>query len=139
MNKLTHYNALSPVSWLDQFFADFDRSGTLQKASFSPAVDIAEEGEAYVLRAELPGVPRENIKVEVKENRLTLSGTKDGRGEGERQGYRYLESTYGSFSRSFELPRNVKAEEIGAEYKDGVLLLRIPKAKEALPKTIEIR
>jgi HSP20 family protein len=135
MNNAIVYN---PAKWLDQFFTDFDNTWTT-KNDFAPAVDIVEEKEAYVLRAELPGVPKENIKVEVKENRLTLSGKKEsahGEGKGE---YRYVESSYGSFTRAFDLPRNVSGEAIKAEHAHGVLTLRIPKAKEALSRTIEIQ
>lgn len=133
------YNAsvYNPAKWLDQVFTDFDKAWTA-KNDFNPAVDIVEEKEEFLLRAELPGVPKENIKVEVKDNRLTLSGKKEtthSEGKGE---YRYVESSYGSFSRVFELPRNL-AGDIKAEYANGVLTLRIPKAKEALPRTIEIQ
>ena len=138
----------SPATWLDQFFTDFDKAVGVNRRSFNPAVDIVEEKEDFVLRAELPGVAKENIKVEVKENRLTLSGRKENGsvgnaggapgGEAPRGEYRYAESTFGTFARSFELPRNVQGDAIRAEYKDGVLTLRIPKAKESLAKTIVI-
>ena len=136
----------NPAAWLDQFFSDFERSPGSSKGNFRPAVDILEEKEDFVLRAELPGVPKENIKIEVKENRLTLSGTKEsiagnrGGAVDNRAGeYRYVESAYGTFSRSFELPRNVSGDSIRAEYANGVLTLRIAKAKETLSRTIEIK
>ncbi len=134
------YNATAyhPANWLDQFFHDFDKVSA-SKNDFAPAVDIVEEKEDYLLRAELPGVPKENIKVEVKDKRLTLSGKKESahvEGKGE---YRHVESGYGSFARTFELPRNVSGEAIKAEYANGVLTLRIPKAKEALARTIDIQ
>jgi HSP20 family protein len=133
--------AYSPARWLDQFFTDFDKINATRN-DFAPAVDITEEKEDYVLRAELPGVSKENIKIEVKENRLTLSGKKEsssGEGAEGRSGYRYSESRYGTFARVFELPRNVSGEAIRAEHANGVLVLRIPKAKEALSRTIEIK
>lgn len=128
----------SPATWLDQFFSDFDKAVGPAKRSFYPPVDIVEDKEEFVLRAELPGVPKENLKVEVKENRLTLSGRKESAWEKKGGEYRYAEASYGEFSRAFELPRNVQGDAIRAEYKDGVLSLRIPKVKEALPKTIAI-
>jgi HSP20 family protein len=134
MNNALVYN---PAKWLDQFFNDFD-AGLPAKQGFAPAVDIVEDKEEFLLRAELPGVPKENIKVEVKENRLTVSGNKESVHKEAKGEYRYVESSYGAFSRSFELPRNVHAGDIKAEYAHGVLTLRIPKAKEALPRTIEI-
>ena len=134
MYNATVYN---PAKWLDQFFTDFDRAAV--KNDFAPAVDIVEEKEDFLLRAELPGVPKENIKIEVRENRLTLSGSKESTHKGDKGEYRYLESSYGSFSRTFELPRNVSGDAIKAEYANGVLTLRIPKAKESLSRTIEIQ
>lgn len=129
----------SPATWLDQFFTDFDKAVGSAKRGFYPAVDIVEDKEEFVLRAELPGVAKENIKVEVKENRLTLTGKKENNWNGGNGEFRYAESAYGEFARSFELPRNVQGEAIRAEYKDGVLTLRIPKAKEALARTIAIQ
>lgn len=128
----------SPAAWLDQFFTDFDRSVGVNKRGFHPPVDIVEEKEAFILRAELPGVARENIKIEVKENQLNLSGRKENGWSGNGGEFRYAESSFGVFSRSFELPRNVQGDSVRAEYKDGVLTLRIPKAKEALSRTIAI-
>jgi HSP20 family protein len=136
------YAVANPANWIDHFFNDFDRSFSTSgrgAANFVPAVDVVEDASAYVLHAELAGVPRENITVEVKENRLVLSGKKEAVQRGEEGKYRYVESRHGSFSRTFELPRNVKADAIEASFKDGALTLRIPKADEAKPKTVEIR
>ena len=133
------YTVANPVNWLDQFLSDVDRNWRAQAPSFRPAVDIAEDKEAFVLRAELPGVAKENINVEVKENRLVLSGKKESVELGEDGKHHHVESRQGGFSRAFELPRNVKADAIEAAFKDGVLSLRIPKADEAKPKPIEIR
>ena len=130
----------SPANWLDQFFTDFDKAWVPGgKGNFAPAVDVMEDKEAFVLRAELPGVAKENIKVEVKENRLTISGQKENAWEKGGGEYRYLETSYGAFARTFELPRNVDGQAIAAEYLNGVLTLRIPKSKEALARAIEIR
>jgi HSP20 family protein len=140
-NIMTYATART-ANWLDQFFHDFDRgsfANVRTTPSFVPPVDVVEDESAYVLRAELPGVAREDIKVEVKENRLVLSGKKEAVSRGEEGKYRYVESRHGEFSRSFELPRNVKADAVEATFKDGALTLRIPKADEAKPKSIEIR
>jgi HSP20 family protein len=136
------YATARPANWLDQFFNDFDRGlfATGRSApSFVPAVDVVEDADAYVLRAELPGVAREDIRVEVKDNHLVLSGKKESVSRGEEGKYRYVESRHGEFSRRFELPRNVKSDAVEATFKDGALTLRIPKADEAKPKSVEIR
>jgi HSP20 family protein len=132
------YTVANPANWLDQFFNDVDRSWRTQTPSFRPAVDIVEDKDAFVVRAELPGVAKENISVEVKDNHLVLSGKKEAVELGEEGKHRHLESRHGSFSRTFELPRNVKSDAIEAAFKDGVLTLRVPKADEAKPKAVEI-
>lgn len=131
--------AFSPAAWIDQFFNDVDRGLSPTRAGFSPAVDVVEEKDAYLLKAELPGVPKEAIQIEVKDNRLTLSGKKETVTHGEDGRYRYSETRQGSFSRSFELPRNVRSEGIEAKYEHGVLTLTLPKVEEARPKAITIR
>lgn len=134
--------AAHATNWIEQFFSDFDRGFAANgraAASFVPAVDVVEQKDAYLLRAELAGVAREDINVEVKDNHLVLSGKKNAAERGEEGHYRYVESRHGNFSRTFELPRNVKADAIEATFKDGALTLRIPKADEAKPKTVEIR
>ena len=133
------YTVSNRANWLDQFLSDVDRNWRTQTPSFRPAVDVVEDKDAYVVRAELPGVAKENITVEVKDNHLVLSGKKESVEQGEEGKYRHLESRSGSFSRTFEIPRTVNADAIEAVFKDGVLTLRIPKADEAKPKAIEIR
>ena len=133
------YSVANHANWLDQFFNDVDRNWRSQAPGFRPAVDIVEDKEAFSVRAELPGVSKENITVEVKDNHLVLSGKKDAVERGEEGKYRHHESRQGNFSRTFELPRNVKSDAIEASFKDGVLTLRVPKADEAKPKSIEIR
>ncbi len=134
------YATLSrPNVWLDRFFDEFDRTASSERTGFNPKVDVAETSDAYVVRAELPGVQKENLNVEVKENRLILSGKKESSIQHEEGRYRYSESRVGNFSRTFDLPRNVKSDAIAAEYKDGVLSLRIPKVEEVKPKTVDIK
>jgi len=135
MNK----TLINPTTWVDQFFDEFDKGWRSEYSSFVPAVDVMEEADAYLMRVELPGVSKDNLTVEVKENKLFLGGKKESTMKGEEGKYRYEESRYGAFSRVFELPRNVRADSIEAEYKDGVLQLRIPKAEEARAKAISIK
>lgn len=130
---------INPTAWIDQFFDEFDKGWRRGQPDFVPTVDVLEERDAFLLRAELPGVTKENLTVEVKENRLVLSGKKETVAHSEEGKYRYAESRTGAFSRTFELPRNVRSEAIEAEYKDGVLQLRIPKAEEAKPKAVIIK
>jgi HSP20 family protein len=107
--------------------------------SWSPAVDIFDKGGEVVIHAELPGIKKEDIDVRVENNVLTIRGKKERKEEVKEEGYFRAERTYGSFSRSFSLPSTVEVSKIGAEYKDGVLTLRLPKAEEAKPRQIDIK
>lgn len=106
----------------------------------SPAVDIFEEGNDLVLKAELPGMTKDDVKITISENMITLSGEKKHEEKVEKKEYQWSECSYGSFTRSFRLPDNVKGDEAKAEFHDGVLKVRIPKTAEIKPerKTIPI-
>jgi HSP20 family protein len=107
--------------------------------TWAPAVDIAEDDESFVVTAEVPGAKPEDVTVEVHEGVLTLRGEKKSEREEKREHARYVERTYGSFSRSFRLPDNADGERVGATFKDGVLSLQIPKREEAKPRTVHIQ
>ena len=107
--------------------------------SWSPAVDIFDKGGEVVIYAELPGIKKEDIDVRVENNVLTLRGKKERTEEVKEEGYFRAERTYGSFSRSFSLPSTVEVGKIAADYKDGILTLRLPTAEEAKPRQIEIK
>jgi HSP20 family protein len=101
-------------------------------------VDILESKEAYLLRAELPGMNKEDFNLEVKEGTLTLTGERKATKPAEGVEYRSVERVNGKFVRSFTLPETVKHDGIQATYKDGILEIHIPKAEEAKPRQIEI-
>ena len=103
-----------------------------------PAVDVRETGEDYSFLVELPGLSKEEIEITVEDKVLTLSGERRWEEEEDRNCYRRIERSYGSFSRSFTLPGDVAAEGIEATAKDGVLTITLPKAAESKPKRIEI-
>jgi HSP20 family protein len=96
----------------------------------SPSVDIYEEGNDLVLKAELPGMTKDDVKITISENMITLSGEKKHEEKVEKKDYQWCECTYGSFTRSFRLPDNVNGDEAKAEFHDGVLKVRIPKTAE---------
>ena len=104
-----------------------------------PVVDIEETPEAYLVRAELPGMRLEDIKITVADNALSIRGEK--RREEEKNGttYHRVERVYGSFERSFSLSHAVAADKIEATYRDGVLEVSIPKAEEAKAREIQIK
>jgi len=115
-------------------FRDFPESEGL-----SPSVDIFEDGEHLVLKAELPGIKKEDLNVTITENRITLSGEKKQEERIEKDNYHWCERSYGSFSRSFRLPDNVNPDAAEASFKDGVLEIRIPKTEETKQKKITVK
>ena len=109
------------------------------RGSWTPAVDIFEtDSHDLVLRAELPGMTREDIEVTVENNTLVLKGTKKFDSEVKDENYRGIERAYGTFHRSFTLPNTVDASKVSADYKNGVLTVKLPFREEAKPRTINV-
>jgi HSP20 family protein len=108
-------------------------------SNWVPSVDIFEnEKKELVLKAELPDVKKEDVSVTVENNTLTLSGERKFDTEVKREHYHRIERSYGNFSRSFSLPATVDTGKIGAEFKSGVLTIRLPFRDEAKPRSISI-
>lgn len=122
----------------DSFFRGVDEPGLLN-ASWTPAVDVAEEENDYIVKVELPGVSKDDVKITLESNILTVRGEKKAEKEINEKNYHRTERSYGSFQRSFTLPTSVKNDKIDAEYKDGILSITLPKAEEAKPKQIEVK
>jgi HSP20 family protein len=104
---------------------------------WAPRVDIAETDEAFVIKAEIPEVNKEDVKVTVDNGVLTIRGERKQEKEGQR--FHRVERHYGSFTRSFTLPDNVDETKVTAAFKDGMLKLQIPKAGEPKPEVIEVK
>ena len=109
-----------------------------EETYWMPTVDISETENNFEIRAELPGVAEGDVNVSVTDNRLTVKGEKRQDAETEGKNYHRVERRYGSFQRSFTLPRNVETSNIKAGFADGVLTLTIPKAEEAKPTEIPV-
>jgi len=123
----------------ERFFGlDQEQTQELNEASWSPKVDVYETQESYVLNAELPGLKKEEINIDVNDNILTINGEKKFEEKVEKDSYVRVERNYGSFSRSFTLSDDVNTESIQASYKEGVLELTLPKKEEAKPKEIKV-
>lgn len=112
---------------------------TMAAAEWAPRVDIAETDAAYVIKAEIPGVRKEDVKITVDNGILTISGERKEEKEEKDKKFHRVERIYGSFSRSFTLPDNVDESKIDAEFKDGVLTLTIPKTEKAKPRAVEVK
>jgi HSP20 family protein len=117
-------------------FRDF---GFTTGNSWVPPVDIYQTGEhELVLKAELPDLSREDIDITVENFVLTLKGEKKLASEVKEEQFHHIERSYGSFSRSFSLPRTVDASKVSADYKNGVLTVRLPLREEAKPRQIKV-
>ena len=117
-------------------FRDF---GFTTGHTWVPPVDIYQTGEhELVLKAELPDLTREEIDITVENFVLTLKGEKKLASEVKEEQFHHIERSYGSFSRSFSLPRTVDASKVSAEYKNGVLTVRLPLREEAKPRQIKV-
>jgi HSP20 family protein len=109
------------------------------RGNWVPPVDIYEtEGHDLVIKVELPDVNREDVQVTVENNTITIKGNKNFPGDVKEEQFRRVERRYGSFVRSFTLPNTVDASKVGAEYKNGVLTVKLPYREEAKPRTINV-
>ena len=140
MNTLSIWN---PIHEMDELFQGRLGSvlggGGLNSTAWSPVVDIEESSEAYTIRAELPGLSKEKVKVTVENGVLTLSGERDLERRVESKTIHRVERSHGTFIRSFALPEDVDSERVAANFKDGLLEIQIAKREEALAKSIEVR
>jgi len=106
--------------------------------AWSPAVDIYETEGEILVQAELPGVDRKDILLNLEKNVLTLKGERRFEKEAKQENYHRIERAYGAFSRSFSIPAIVEEDKIRAEYKDGILKIALPKKDQIKPKQIQI-
>lgn len=136
--RFNHFNTFDRM--LDNFFrGGVQDDGSLAVSYWTPAVDIAELDNEFVVKVELPGINKDDVKITLESNILTVRGEKKEETNVKEENYHRVERTYGSFQRSFKLPATVKGDNIEAMYKDGILTITLPKAEEAKPKQIEVR
>jgi HSP20 family protein len=119
-------------SWPARFF------GSEEMDLIAPTVDVYEEKDDIVVKAELPGIDKDNIKVNLTDHTLTIRGEKKKDEEVNKENYYRCERSYGSFVRTVELPREVHADKVKASFKDGVLEVRMPKTENAKAKEIKV-
>lgn len=134
-----------PWGWLNQLQGELERApiwgsseGSVATAAWAPAVDIKEEKDRFILHADLPGVRPDETDVSMEDGVLTIKGEKKSEAITEKDGYKRVERTYGSFHRRFSLPDTANSEEISAKSKNGVLEIIIPKRQSVQPKRIAV-
>jgi HSP20 family protein len=120
------------------FNAAFDTPSGSQARRWAPPMDLLETEDQFVLRADLPGMGESDVKIELEDNVLTLSGERRSEHEANGEGFHRVERAFGSFSRSLTLPKGVDPEGVVAGFDRGVLEVRIPKPEQRKPRRIEI-
>ncbi len=108
-------------------------------AEWAPVVDIIEDDKEYLIKAELPEVEKNDVRVTVENGVLTITGERRAEKEENGKRYRRVERSYGNFVRSFTVPDDADAGKVAAEFKDGLLKVRLPKSEEAKPRQIEVK
>ena len=148
MSALTSWNPLRELgsleNRLDRLFGLTSPSRNGEKeamtvSQWTPLVDIIEDNNEYLVKAELPELKKEEVKVNVENGELTISGERKSEKEEKGKKFHRIERSYGSFLRSFTLPESVNADKVSAEFKDGVLSVHLPKDEKAKPKSIEVK
>jgi HSP20 family protein len=127
---------------INRIFGEASRGDddVLSRGDWLPPVDIFENDQhEIVLKAELPGIPREDIDIRVENNLLTVRGERKREQETKQESYHRVERVYGAFSRSFTLPSTVNTEKVSAEFRDGVLTVVLPAREEAKPRQIQVK
>lgn len=112
---------------------------TMIVADWAPSVDVSETEGEYQIKAEIPDVKKEDVKVTLEDGVLTIQGERKQEKEEKGKKYHRIERSYGSFVRSFTLPDLVDEEKVKAEFRDGVLNLQLPKSEKVKPKSIEVK
>lgn len=127
----------------DQAFNDMvgnlEGSEETARHNWMPPVDIRETEDALFLTAELPGLSKDDVEITIEDHVLSLRGERKLEKDLHKENYHRIERSYGSFSRTFSLPTNVRTDEVNASFRDGVLHVEIPKAEEAKPRKITIK
>src|SRR5690242_3068100 len=115
------------------------RDEAMALIDWAPAVDVMETDDEFQIRAELPGVEKKDVKLSVENGVLLISGHREQEKEEKGKRYHKIERAYGNFARSFTVPEAVDAEKVTAEFKHGLLTVRLPKSEKARPKSIEVK
>ena len=120
------------------FDTSLRRRGSLFDSAFAPAIDVVEEKDNYLVKADLPGLSKDDVNVAIQDNFLTIKGERKHEVEKKESNFYHQERVYGQFVRTVELPARVEASKVTANFKDGVLQVTLPKSEEAKPKEIKV-
>jgi len=130
---------LAAWSRLPRLFDEVFERDTVSASDAVLPVDVCQEGDRWIIRADVPGLNRDSVNITVEDNVLTISGSRAGEAKKENSQYFVRERRSGEFSRSFRLPETADTDNVGAELTNGVLTLTIPTREEAKPRRIEVK
>ena len=116
-----------------------EKQEALRVSEWAPLVDITEDDKEYTIKAELPEVKKDEVKISVQNDVLSISGERKYEKEEKDKKFHRVERAYGSFSRSFTVPEDADADQVSAEFKEGLLQVHLPKSEKVKPKTIEVK
>jgi HSP20 family protein len=148
MSQLTMWNPFRELDEVQNRLGGFfggrfprfgDGNGGLKLADWSPQVDITEDDKEYLIKADLPEMKKDEIKVNVENGVLTVSGERKTEKEEKNKKFHRIERSYGTFMRSFALPEDADGTKVAAEFKEGVLGVHLPKNPVAKPKSIAVK
>jgi HSP20 family protein len=125
-------------SEVNRVFDAFFGNGVAPQRRWVPAMDLVETDDSLVLRADLPGMRREDVDIEIKDGVLTVAGERDADHEEKAEGFYRVERAFGRFSRSLTLPDGIDADSVTADFTDGVLEVRVPKPEQRKPHRVQI-
>lgn len=148
MKPMKKSSELSPIETIrremDRFFDDIvpfsqkGENGGMRMDVWAPNTDVSETGDEYIISIDLPGTSKEDVEVKYKDNRLTISGERKKEEEKEEENFLRKERYHGSFTRSFTLPSEVEKDDIKANFKEGVLTVKVPRSEVEEPTNIQI-
>lgn len=138
--ELAPWSALRDIeTHFNRFMTDFGNEFPFGDKTWSPAVDLRETEDAYVVHADIPGLKKEEIDLEVVEDVLTIKGERKQESEKKDGNYHRVERTFGSFMRSVEIPGGFNPEGVSAKFDNGVLEVTLPKLEEQKPRSIKVK
>lgn len=125
----------------DRFFGKelWDEDEQLSQMNWFPVVDIKENKDEFAVFAELPGMKKEDVHITFSDGKLVIEGERKKEQEEKEANYHRVERSYGKFCRTFQLPSGIQANKIAADFKDGILKIKLPKSEEVKPKEIEVK
>ena len=149
MNAVTRWDPFKELNEMENRLATMfgrapvrkngEKDEAMTVAEWAPLVDITEDEKEYLIKAQLPEVKKDDMKVSVQDGILTIAGERKSEKEEKNKKFHRVEWAYGSFSRSFTLPEDADADKVAGDFKDGVLKVHVPKSEKAKPKKIEVK